>query len=226
MAGHEVFILPIALTRQPRSTAFAPRAQLSILEHALCPLDSRISLKPAFAYRTSFNYTDPNRNRKQATVDVGAVHGISATDELCLWGLLGLALSQSEPGSDFQATPFWCLNQLGMINDAKSGGEEFRLFRESLKRIAGVRYYCDRFFDPILREHREVSFGFLNFSLPHSTVAGRTARHRSRRTYRVPIDVAADSMVKSNKTTHQTSPARLTYGNMHNERFRLWMRGK
>lgn len=164
------------MSAQRKSTAFAPRAQLSILEHALCPLDSRVSLKPAFAYRTNFNFTDQHRNRKLATVDIGAVHGIAAPDEFYLWGLLGLALSQSDPSPDFQATPFWCLKQLGLVTDNKSGGEEFRLFRESLRRIAGVRYYCDQFFDPILREHREVSFGFLSYSLPHSAKAGRTWR--------------------------------------------------
>ena len=104
------------------------------------------------------------------------MYGLSASDELYLWGLLGLALLQPEPSPDFHATPYWCLKQLGIVSGSKKGSEEFRLFREALKRLAGVRYHCDRFFDPVRREHREVSFGFLSYSQPLSTDVARTWR--------------------------------------------------
>ena len=142
----------------------------------LCPLDTRKSLTHGFSFKTAFSFTDNNRNRKKAHVDVSSVHGLSASDELYLWGLLGLALSQPEPSPDFHATPYWCLKQLGIVNGSKKGSEEFRLFRESLKRLAGIRYHCDRFFDPVRREHREVSFGFLSYSLPLSSDVARTWR--------------------------------------------------
>jgi len=127
-------------------------------------------------FETSFQFTDQNRNRKESHATVAAVHGLSSSDDLYLWGLLGLALSQVDASPDFYATPYWCLKQLGIIHDGKKGSEEFRLFREALRRLAGVRYACDAFFDPIRREHREVSFGFLSYSLPLSDAKSRTWR--------------------------------------------------
>ncbi len=61
-------------------------------------------------------------------------------------------------------------------DECKEGSEEFRLFRDALKRLAGIRYHCDRFFDPVRREHREVSFGFLSYSLPLSNDTARSWR--------------------------------------------------
>ena len=107
---------------------------------------------------------------------IAAVHGLSPTDDFYLWGLLGLALSQPEPSPDFQATPYWCLKQLGLVTPTKKGSEEYRVFRDSLRRLAGVRYECDKFYDPIRREHREVSFGFLSYSLPSSNEPSRAWR--------------------------------------------------
>ena len=68
-------------------------AQLSIVEHALCPLDTRTSLNEGLRHETRYHYTDKNRNRKVADVRVAAIDGLSAGDELYLWGLLGLALA-------------------------------------------------------------------------------------------------------------------------------------
>ena len=107
---------------------------------------------------------------------IAAVHGLSPTDDFYLWGLLGLALSQPEPNPDFHATPYWCLKQLGLVTATKKGSEEYRQFRESLRRLAGVRYECNKFYDPIRHEHREVSFGFLSYSLPLSDDHSRAWR--------------------------------------------------
>ena len=139
-------------------------------------MNARHSLADGVTFRTSFNYTDKHRNRKQAGVNIGSIHGLLPTDDLYLWGLLGLALSQQEPSPDFQATPYWCLKQLGIVHSTKKGSEEYRLFREAIKRLAGVRYECDAFYDPIRHEHREVSFGFLSYSLPRSQDASRAWR--------------------------------------------------
>jgi hypothetical protein len=127
-------------------------------------------------FQAGFRYTDNNRNRKRSLATIAAVHGFSPADELYLWGLLGLALLQKDPSPDFYATPYWCLKQLGIIHGNKKGSQEFRLFREALRRIAGVRYACDAFFDPVRHEHREVSFGFLSYSLPLSEGASRAWR--------------------------------------------------
>jgi hypothetical protein len=162
--------------KRDRSTTHSARAQLSLVEHALSPLDSKRSLVKGMTFETSFHFTDQNRNRKESHATVVAVHGLSSSDDLYLWGLLGLALSQADASPDFYATPYWCLKQFGIIYDGKKGSEEFRLFRDALRRLAGVRYACDAFFDPVRREHREVSFGFLSYSLPLSHGESRTWR--------------------------------------------------
>ena len=161
------------LRRRFRSSA---NAQLTLVEHALCPLDSELSLQPNFAHETGYFFTDKNRNRKKATVRIGGLDGLSAHDELYLWGLLSLALSQPEPRPEFMATPYFCLRRLGIIDDSNKGGREFELFRAAIKRLAGIRYQNDFFYDPIRGEHRAVSFGFLNFSLPLGSDSGRAWR--------------------------------------------------
>src|SRR5579863_4025304 len=163
-------------SQKHRPTARPARAQLSLVEHALSPLDTRRSLVKGMTFETSFRFPDQNRNRKESHATVVAVHGLSSSDDLYLWGLLGLALSQADASPDFYATPYWCLRQLGIIHDRKKGSEEFRLFRDALRRLAGVRYACDAFFDPVRREHREVAFGFLSYSLPLSDGQSRTWR--------------------------------------------------
>ena len=152
------------------------RAQLSLVEHALCPLDSSVSLQPNSIFDTDYFFTDTNRNRKKAHVRIGGLDGLSAHDEFYLWGILALALSQPKPTADFTATPYHCLRQLGVITTARKGGREFELFRAALKRLAGVRYQNDRFYDSVRGEHREVSFGFLNYSLPIDPNSSRAWR--------------------------------------------------
>ncbi|MBM3970834.1 MAG: hypothetical protein FJ302_13400 [Planctomycetes bacterium] len=151
-------------------------AQLSLVEHALCPLDSEVSLKPNFIFETSYFFTDKSRNRKKAAVRIGGLEGLSAHDELYLWGLLSLAISQTEPSAEFMATPYFCLRRLGIIGGSNKGGREFELFRAAIKRLAGIRYQNDYFYDPIRGEHRAVSFGFLSYTLPLGDDSGRAWR--------------------------------------------------
>ncbi len=156
--------------------ACLPRAQLSLIEHALCPLDTRQSLLPGSLFESEFEFTDKHRNRRTAHARIGCVHGMSAHHELYLWGLIGLALSQTDPSPDFYATPHYCLRQLGIIDARSYGGTEFRRFREGIRRLAGIRYECDRFYDPVRGEHRQVSFGLLNYSLPPADDSSRAWR--------------------------------------------------
>ncbi|MDB5389427.1 MAG: hypothetical protein JWM11_5073 [Planctomycetaceae bacterium] len=159
-----------------KKVSFTAKAQLSLVEHALCPLDSDRSLQPGFCFETQYLFTDPNRNRKTAKVRIGTLDGLSAHDEFYLWGLLSLAVSQPEASADFYATPYYCLRRLGVITAEKKGGREFELFRAALKRLAGVRYQNDHFYDPVRGEHRSVSFGFLNYSLPLDLNSNRAWR--------------------------------------------------
>ena len=162
--------------RLQRAARFTPqaRAQLSLVEHALCPLDSQVSMQTGFRADTWYAYTDVSRNRKKANVRVATLDGLSAHDELYLWGLLGLALAQPDPRPELLATPYWCLRHLGMIDAAgRKGGKQFTLFREAIRRLSGVRYQNDAFYDPVRGEHRQVSFGFLNYSLPFNDDSSR-----------------------------------------------------
>ena len=158
---------PLRLTQgQSQGSAITARAQLTLVEHALCPLDAGASLTPNFSFTTTHFFTDPHRNRRKATVRIGAIDGLSAHDELYLWGLLAIALTQRDQRPEFMASPYFCLRRLGLIDADRKGGREFELFRAAIKRLAGIRYQNDRFYDPIRGEHREVAFGFLSYSLP------------------------------------------------------------
>jgi hypothetical protein len=75
------------------------------------------------------------------------------------------------------ATPHFILRELGCISAGSDrGGSAYRAFRESLKRLAAVRYHCDGFYDPIRREHRTTTFGFLSYSLPIDPSSSRAWR--------------------------------------------------
>ncbi len=144
------------------------RAQLSLVEHALCPLNAATSLGGPNIHESRYWYTDQNRHRKQARVRVACPDGLSPTDEFYLWGLLSLTFSQPRPSADFYATPYYCLRQLGYIGprEAKTGGKNYVLFRSAISRLSTVSYRNDHFYDPLRGEHRDVGFGFLSYSLP------------------------------------------------------------
>jgi len=150
--------------------------QLSIVEHALCPLDKRKSLRNGLRHETSFRYSDTAGKRRTANVRIDCVYGLSPFDEFYLWGLLALTLAQREPASVLEATPHYCLRQLGVIEPGSKGGRSYLLFRQALERLSGVRYRCDAFYDPIRKEHRRVSFGLLGYSLPLNLGSSRAWR--------------------------------------------------
>jgi len=151
-------------------------SQLTLVEHALCPLDARVSLREQLKHECHYRYVDPVSGPATAHVKVTSAEGLSANDEFYLWGLLGLTFAQREPTFEFHATPHYCLRELGLIEGTSKGGESYRLFRESLRRLSSVRYQNDRFYDPIRREHRSVSFGFLSYSLPVEPRSSRAWR--------------------------------------------------
>ena len=85
------------------------RAQLSLVEHSLCPLDPSESLRDHLTHETTYGYTDRNGHLKLASVRVVCPSGLSAADEFVLWGLLALTFGQPTPGTEFHATPHYCL---------------------------------------------------------------------------------------------------------------------
>lgn len=141
--------------------------ELSLVEHALCPLDSRKSLSENLVHSNAYFYTDHNRHQRKAQVRVNAPLGLSANDEFYLWGLLALTCCQQKPIAELFATPHYCLRQLGCIDQhGKRGGRQYQKFAESLERLSLVSYSNDAFYDPVRGEHRKVGFGFLSYSLP------------------------------------------------------------
>jgi hypothetical protein len=157
--------------------AYLGHAQLSLVEHALCPLDATSSLGGPLIHEASYWFSDLNRHRKQAHARVLCPEGLSPSDEFYLWGLLSLTFSQENPTVDFHATPYYCLRRLGCIDaHANRGGKNYELFRSAIDRLAAVTYRNDLFYDPIRGEHRQVSFGFLSYSLPLDPQSSRAWR--------------------------------------------------
>lgn len=150
--------------------------QLSLVEHALCPLDCRASLRQNLRHESEYRFMDAKGCSRLAKVVVHCPAGLSASDEFYLWGLLALTFAQPTPQIDFQATPHFCLRNLGLISPDSKGGKSYRLFRESLRRLSAVRYQNDGFYDPIRREHRSVSFGLFSYSLPLNIDSSRAWR--------------------------------------------------
>lgn len=147
--------------------------QLSLVEHSLCPLASSISKN--LVHSAEYRYSDRQRRRKTAQVRVFAPLGLSAQDELYLWGLLNLTLSQPEVDSTLTATPHWCLRQMGIIDaGSRRGGRQYQQFSEALERLSTVNYLSDACYDANRGEYRKVSFGFLSYSLPVDPKSSRS----------------------------------------------------
>jgi hypothetical protein len=164
--------------RRSKFTRFDRSAlsQHSLVEHALCAVDPKQSLKQGYIHKASYFLQDKNRNLKKANVRVACPFGLSPNDELFLWGLLHLVFTQDDPTPEFSATPHYCLRQLGIVDATSSQGKRYMIFREAIKRLAGVAYTNDRFYDPIRGEHRDIAFGFLKYSLPIDPASSRAWR--------------------------------------------------
>lgn len=147
--------------------------QLSLIEHALCPLETKRGAN--LVHRACYRFTDAQRRRQTAQVRVFAPLGLFPGDELYLWGLLALTLSQSEVDGSLDATPHWCLRQLGLIDSGKRrGGRQYRQFSAALERLSAVSYLSSACYDPVRGEYRQVSFRFFSYSLPANPESNRT----------------------------------------------------
>jgi hypothetical protein len=156
-------------------TTYLGRGQLTLVEHALCPLDPQASLVENLVHEASYGFMDRSRNWRKAHARVFCPLGLSANDEFYLWGLL--ALTFAEDGSaEFHATPHFCLSRLGVIDTGCRSGRHYQLFGNSMERLSAVHYQNDHFYDPIRGEHRKVSFGFFSYSLPLDPKSNRAWR--------------------------------------------------
>lgn len=167
---------PIAAPLRPRHF-FCGLGQLTLVEHAMCPLAKSGGSGEGLIHEGRFQYVDSQGRRRIATSTVAAPFGLLPSDEFYLWALLALTFRQREPSNELAATPHFILRHLGCIDShSDRGGSAYRAFRESLKRLAGVRYSCDGFYDPIRREHRATTFGFFSYSLPIDPESSRAWR--------------------------------------------------
>ena len=166
---------PSTASRAARRRTCSGLAQLSLVEHALCPLDDRSSLVRPLVFDTGYYRTDEHKHARFVPVRITAHEGLSATDELYLWGLLALAFAQPEPSLELWATPHWCLKRLGFLASSK-GGQNYAQFRQVLRRLAGAVYYCERFYDPVRQCERDRAFGFLKYDLPTRDDSSRAWR--------------------------------------------------
>ena len=147
--------------------------QLSLVEHALCPLETKRGAN--LVHRVGYRFTDSQRRRQTAHVRVFAPLGLFPGDELYLWGLLALTLTQQEADGSLDATPHWCLRQLGLIDaGSRRGGRQYQQFAAALERLSAVSYLSSACYDPVRAEYRQVSFRFFSYSLPANPESNRT----------------------------------------------------
>lgn len=171
-----------ASSAPPIRRSSAGLGQLTLVEHALCPLDAGQSLRENLVFETGYYYADKNRHQRKAAVKVTCPGGLSPSDEFYLWGLLALTFaaahhSGGEADGEFHATPHYCLRRLGLIDQHGSrGGRQYQQFADALDRLAQVSYASDAFYDPVRAEHRRVRFGFLSYSLPLDPDSSRAWR--------------------------------------------------
>ena len=119
------------ITRKGGTRHRPGRGQLSLVEHALCPLDTAVSLNEGFVHEVEYLYADGNRHTKRAKVKIVCPSGLSPSDEFYLWGLLALTFQQPEPSGDFYATPHYVLKELDCLeagSERTKGGEELPRF--------------------------------------------------------------------------------------------------
>ena len=142
-------------------------SQLTIVEHALCPLDARATVVPNLTHEATFRYSDRQRRRQTGRARVFCPLGLSPKDELLLWGLLAITLADPQTDGELHVTRHYCLRRLGII-DAKQrrGGRQYGDFSAAVERLAAVHYQCDSLYDPIRGEHRRMGFGFFSYSVP------------------------------------------------------------
>jgi len=151
--------------------------QLTLVEHALCPLDPAASLAENLIHDSAYFFMDQNRHMRQARARIISPSGLSASDEFYLWGLLALTFAQPQADANLFATPHYCLRQLGVIDQhACRGGRQYEHFTKAIERLSQVTYLNDGFYDPVRAEHRKVSFGFLSYSLPLDPESSRAWR--------------------------------------------------
>ena len=133
-------------------------AQLTLVEHSLCPLKP-----PPGGFRHEpeyFFFQNGKKHRTTAIVDCPL--GLHPKDERSLSRLVALALSGDEPQPNLALGVRYLLRYL----ELPVGGSNRQQVRETIRRLGNVSYRNENFYDPVTGEIREVSFKFFSYNLP------------------------------------------------------------
>lgn len=88
--GKSTLIAKAVTSKAKQRRALNGIGQLTLVEHALCPLGTvQVGGEP-LSHRTSFQYVSKNGKRETAHAAISAAFGLFPGDEFFLWGLLGL----------------------------------------------------------------------------------------------------------------------------------------
>ena len=136
-------------------------AQLSLVEHALSPLSFE-TRSERFLHRVSYPVYARGKRPVTANVMVSCPFGLAPSDELLLWGLLSLTLSDDKPSTTFYATRNYVLEQLGL----PTGGSYYGVFDAACRRMEFTTYENSAFYDPIRGELCDIRFGFFKRRKP------------------------------------------------------------
>jgi hypothetical protein len=158
--------------RMLKQSGWSGIAQLTLVEHCLCPLHPPNS---GFVHEAGYLYF-PDGRRRVGRCQVTCPLKLKPDDEFYLWGLLALTFAQPQPEPDFYASARFCLRHLGLTQ----GGKSVKLLREAIHRLGAVSYRNKTFYDPVRKEHRDVGFGFLSYDVP--------TRNESLRPWRIAWD--------------------------------------
>ena len=156
----------MAETRRPKrlpptDATFNGVAQLSLVEHALSPLNFE-TRSDGFLHRVSYPIYARGKRPVTANVTVSCPLGLTPSDELLLWGLLSLTLSDDKPSTTFYATRNYVLEHLGL----PTGGSYYDVFDAACRRMEFTTYENTAFYDPIRGELCDIRFGFFKRRKP------------------------------------------------------------
>ncbi|MEM9511606.1 MAG: molybdopterin molybdotransferase MoeA, partial [Cyanobacteria bacterium P01_E01_bin.48] len=76
--------------------------------------------------------------------------------------VIDMGVIPDDAAPNLYASARYMLKKLGM----SEGGERIQTLRKSLRRIGGIRYENDCFYDPVRKTHRKVDFSLLSSNLP------------------------------------------------------------
>lgn len=155
MAGKKDERTPLRIWANEHSAA---AAQLTLVEHSLCPLKP-----PAGEFTHQSEYFFYRDGKKQlGRAHVHCPMGLYPDDERYLRKLLALALRQDAPEVNFYAGVRYLLRGVGLTQSGRNSKHLWNV----LQRLATVTYTNPEFYNPVRGEYHRTSFGFFSLEVP------------------------------------------------------------